>query len=91
MLELNPIERPRQMELLYTPKAGLITMMKDNALSIDELLFLAASKKLAATDIRLHCPVLCDKMLATYLRQEISGWNKIEQSNKSQNEIQVVV
>jgi hypothetical protein len=65
------LERPRKMELLHTPKSGLAKLMKENSLSIDEIVFLFASNKLGSADIRMNAPMVCDKLLNTYLRQAV--------------------
>jgi hypothetical protein len=63
------LERPRKMELLHTPKSELMRLMRENSLTIDEIIFLFASNKVAAADIRMNAPTICDKMLVNFLRQ----------------------
>ena len=65
------LERPRKMELLHTPKSELARLMKENSLSIDEIVFLFASNKLSSIDIRTNAPIVCDKLLNTYLRRAV--------------------
>ena len=66
------LERPRKMELLHTPKSGLAKLMKENSLSLDEIVFLFASNKLSPADIRTNAPMVCDKLLTAYLRQAVA-------------------
>lgn len=63
------LERPRKMELLHTPKSDLLRIMRENSLTIDEVVFLFGSNKVAAADIRMNAPTICDKMLTMFLRQ----------------------
>lgn len=62
------LERPRKMELLHTPKAELAKLMRENAVTVDEVLFLFSSNKLTTFDIRMNAPSICDKILNMYLR-----------------------
>jgi|GEM_PF-5935614 hypothetical protein len=81
------------MELLHTPKADLVRLMRENSLDIDEVVFLAASNKLNASDVRLYAPSVCDKMLNIMLRQaiarasEVSRKPGIETAEKTAHEI----
>ena len=63
------LERPRKMELLHTPKSELLRLMKENSLTVDEVVFLFGSNKVAAADIRMNAPTICDKLLTMFLRQ----------------------
>jgi hypothetical protein len=63
------LARPRKMELLHTPKLDLLRMMRENSLTIDDVIFLFTSNKLAAGDIRMNSPTICDKLLVMFLRQ----------------------
>ena len=63
------LARPRKMELLHTPKLDLLRMMRENSLTVDDVIFLFASNKLAPADIRMNAPTICDKLLAMFLRQ----------------------
>jgi hypothetical protein len=69
------LERPRKMELLHTPKSELTKMMRENSLNVNEAIFLFASNKLSAADIRMNAPAICDKLLNMYLR-ELVGKNE---------------
>ena len=66
------LERPRKMELLHTPKSDLAKLMRENSLTLDEVVFLFASNKINSSDIRMNAPPLCDKLLSTLLRQTLS-------------------
>jgi hypothetical protein len=63
------LTRPRKMELLHTPKLDLLRMLRENSLTIEDVIFLFASNKLAPIDIRMNAPSICDKMLTIFLRQ----------------------
>jgi hypothetical protein len=63
------LERPRKMELLHTPKLDLLRMMRENSLTVEEVIFLSGSNKLAPADIRMNSPSICDKLLTMFLRQ----------------------
>jgi hypothetical protein len=63
------LERPRKMELLHTPKSELLKLMRENSVTMDEVLFLFGSNKVAAADIRMNAPTICDKLLTMFLRQ----------------------
>jgi len=63
------LERPRKMELLHTPKSELLRLMRENSVTMEEVVFMFWSNKLAATDIRMNAPTICDKMLSMFLRQ----------------------
>ncbi len=63
------LTRPRKMELLHTPKLDLLRMMRENSLTVDDVIFLFASNKMAPADIRMNAPTICDKLLAMFLRQ----------------------
>jgi hypothetical protein len=60
-------ERPRKMELLHTPKSELAKMMRENAIDVDEALFLCGSNKVIPGDIRTNSPSLCDRLLGMLL------------------------
>jgi hypothetical protein len=63
------LTRPRKMELLHTPKLDLLRMMRENSLTIEDVMFLFTSNKLVAADIRMNSPTICDKLLTMFLRQ----------------------
>jgi hypothetical protein len=63
------LERPRKMELLHTPKSEVLRLMRENSVTMDEVVFLFGSNKVAAADIRMNAPTICDKMLAIFLSQ----------------------
>jgi hypothetical protein len=63
------LTRPRKMELLHTPKSDLLRTLRENSLTIEDVIFLFASNKLAPIDIRMNAPTICDKMLTIFLRQ----------------------
>jgi hypothetical protein len=63
------LERPRKMELLHTPKSEVLRLMRENSLTVDEVVFLFGSNKLATADIRMNAPTICDKLLTMFLRQ----------------------
>jgi hypothetical protein len=63
------LERPRKMELLHTPKSELLKLMRENSVTMDEVFFLFGSNKVAAADIRMNAPTICDKLLTMFLRQ----------------------
>jgi hypothetical protein len=63
------LTRPRKMELLHTPKLDLLRTMRENSLTVDDVIFLFASNKLAPADIRMNAPTICDKLLAMFLSQ----------------------
>ncbi len=56
------LPRPRKMELLHTPKLDLLRMMRENSLTVDDVIFLFTSNKLAPADIRMNAPTICDKL-----------------------------
>jgi len=63
------LERPRKMELLHTPKSEVLKLMSENSLTVDEVVFLFGSNKLATADIRLNAPTIYDKLLTMFLHQ----------------------
>ena len=63
------LERPRKMELLHTPKSELLRFMRENSLTIEEVVFLFGSNKVAAADIRMNAATVCDKLLTIFLSQ----------------------
>lgn len=63
------LERPRRMELLHTPKSELARMMRENAVTVEEVVFLFYSNKLTTFDIRTNAPTICDKLLGMFLKQ----------------------
>ncbi|MEW6603267.1 MAG: hypothetical protein AB1351_01090 [Thermoproteota archaeon] len=65
------LERPRKMELLHTPKSEVLKLLRENSLTVDEVVFLFGSNKLATADIRINAPTICDKLLAMFLRQTV--------------------
>ncbi|HEX7031680.1 MAG TPA: hypothetical protein VF172_01650 [Nitrososphaera sp.] len=65
------LERTRKMELLHTPKFEVLRLLKENSLTIDEVVFLFDSNKLGTADIRINAPTICDKLLAMFLRQTV--------------------
>lgn len=67
------LERPRKMELLHTPKSDVLRLMRENSLTVDEVVFLFGSNKLATADIRMNAPTICDKLLTSFLRQAINA------------------
>src|SRR5690348_4813119 len=71
MIQMSELERPRKMELLHTTKSELGRQMRENSLTIEEIVFLAASNKLTASDIRLYSPTTCDKIVNLLLRHPI--------------------
>jgi hypothetical protein len=67
------LTRPRKMELLHTPKLDLLRMMRESSLTLEDVMFLFASNKLVAADIRMNAPTICDKLLTTCLRQSANN------------------
>jgi hypothetical protein len=63
------LTRPRKMELLHTPKLDLLKMMRENSLTVEDVIFLFASNKLSTADIRMNSPTICDKLLTMFFRQ----------------------
>jgi hypothetical protein len=63
------LTRPRKMELLHTPKLDLLRMMREDSLTVDDVIFLFVSNKLVPADIRMNSPSICDKLLNMFLRQ----------------------
>jgi hypothetical protein len=63
------LTRPRKMELLHTPKLDLLRMMRENSLTVEDVIFLFASNKLSTADIRMNAPTICDKLLTMFFRQ----------------------
>jgi hypothetical protein len=63
------LARQRKMELLHTPKLDLLRMMRENSMTVDDVIFLFTSNKIAPADVRMNAPTICDKMLAMFLRQ----------------------
>ncbi len=61
------------MELLHTPKIELVRMMKENSLTVEDVVFLYSSNKVAPADVRMNAPSLCDKLLAMLLRQRVAA------------------
>jgi hypothetical protein len=70
------LTRPRKMELLHTPKLDLLRMMRENSLTLDDVIFLFASNKLVAADIRMNAPTICDKLVTMFLRQTATTTDK---------------
>ncbi len=66
------LERPRKMELLHTPKSELLRLMRENSLTVDEVVFLFGSNKVATADIRMNAPTICDKLLTMFFRQAVN-------------------
>lgn len=71
LINPNPmeLERSRKMELLHTPKLDLLRMMRENSLTVEEVIFLFGSNKVATADIRMNSPSICDKLLTMFFRQ----------------------
>jgi hypothetical protein len=65
------LERPRKMELLHTPKSELLRLMRENSLTVDEVVFLFGSNKVTPADIRMNAPTICDKLLTMFLSQAV--------------------
>jgi hypothetical protein len=63
------LTRPRKMELLHTPKLDLLRMMREDSLTLEDVIFLFASNKIVAADIRMNAPTICDKLLTMFLHQ----------------------
>ncbi len=63
------LPRPRKMELLHTPKLDLLRMMREQSLTVEDVIFLFVSNKLVPADIRMNSPSICDKLLTMFLRQ----------------------
>jgi hypothetical protein len=57
------------MELLHTPKLDLLRMMREDSLTLEDVIFLFASNKIVAGDIRMNAPTICDKLLTMFLHQ----------------------
>jgi hypothetical protein len=57
------------MELLHTPKSELQRLMRENSLTLDEVVFVFGSNKVAAADIRMNAPTICDKLLTMFFRE----------------------
>lgn len=74
------LERPRKMELLHTPKSELAKMMRENAVTAEEVIFLFNSNKLTTFDIRMNAPGICDKLLNTFLKQSQSPNSEVAQA-----------
>ncbi len=70
---LMELQRPRKMELLHTPKSELVKMLRENAIDIDDALFLCASNKVIPGDIRSNSPSLCDRLLGLLLKHWFSS------------------
>jgi hypothetical protein len=70
------LTRPRKMELLHTPKLDLLRMMRESSLTLDDIIFLFASNKLVAADIRMNAPSICDKLLTLFLSQRAAPTTK---------------
>jgi hypothetical protein len=43
--------------------------MRENSLTVDEVVFLYGSNKVATADIRMNAPTICDKLLKMFLLQ----------------------
>jgi hypothetical protein len=67
------LTRPRKMELLHTPKLDLLRMMRENSLTVEDVIFLFASNKLSTADIRMNSPTICDKLLTMFFRQMMTA------------------
>jgi len=65
------LQRTRKMELLHTPKSEVLRLLRENSLTVDEVVFLFGSNKLATADIRMNAPTVCDKLLSSFLREAI--------------------
>ncbi len=62
------LEGPRKMELLHTPKSELVRLVRENSVTIDEVVFLFVSNKVAAAGARINAPTICDKPLTIIAR-----------------------
>jgi hypothetical protein len=67
------LTRPRKMELLHTPKLELVRMMRENSLTVEDVIFLFESNKMSTADIRMNSPTMCDKLLTMFFRQMMSA------------------
>jgi hypothetical protein len=67
------LTRPRKMELLHTPKLDLVRMMRENSLTVEDVIFLFESNKMSTADIRMNSPTMCDKLLTIFFRQMMSA------------------
>jgi hypothetical protein len=74
------LERPRKMELLHTPKSELAKMMRENGVTVEEVVFLFYSNKLTTFDIRMNAPGICDKLLNTFLKQSQAARSEVAQA-----------
>ena len=74
------LERPRRMELLHTPKSELAKLMRENAVTPDEIIFLFYSNKLSTFDIRMNAPNICDKLLSMFLKQSQVAKNEMTET-----------
>ncbi|MEO9320538.1 MAG: hypothetical protein ABI361_07695 [Nitrososphaera sp.] len=63
------LERPRKMELLYTPRNELAKMMKENSVSVEDIMFLFEANKITVPEIRMNAPLLSDRLLGMMLKQ----------------------
>ena len=72
------IQRPRKMELLYTPKSELSRLMRENSVTAEEIVFLFHSNKLSAFDIRMNAPSICDRLLDAMLKHSAQGQKELE-------------
>src|SRR5438876_12336649 len=66
------LERPRKMELLHTPKSELQRVMRENSLTVDEVVFLFGSNKVATAHIRMNAPTIRDKLLTMFFRRAVN-------------------
>jgi hypothetical protein len=83
------LTRPRKMELLHTPKMDLLRMLRENSLTIEDVVFLFASNKMASADIRMNAPSICDKMLTMFLRQAAAAASTAVPNTESEQETAV--
>jgi hypothetical protein len=44
-------------------------MLRENSLTVEDVIFLFSSNKLATADIRMNSPTICDKLLTLFFRQ----------------------
>jgi hypothetical protein len=68
------------MELLHTPKSELAKLMRENAVTADEIVFLFYSNKLSTFDIRMNAPNICDKLLSMLLKQSQTTGDEMTQT-----------
>ena len=80
------LERPRRMELLYTPRSELAKMMKENSILPEELIFLFSSNKITPAEIRMNAPLLNDKLLMLLLKHWVSTMEAVDPRTAERDE-----